>query len=157
MHIYNSEIIPRQINRCIFIHLRHILHLKSLHALGYLSVVFVEVNNLSLDLPGRWIIRQMAYLHGLWKSEIHEAMHLHLVPAQRMRRNQSYVQLCRLPILPAAYFTAASFHGLVSGNFKLNAILSPLISLIKTLIFSPALKTFFGLSTLPPAHLGNMK
>lgn len=39
-----------RINRCIFIHLRHILHLKSLHAQADLSVVFVEVNNLSLDL-----------------------------------------------------------------------------------------------------------
>ena len=39
-----------RINRCIFIHLRHILHLKSLHAQADLSVVFIEVNNLSLDL-----------------------------------------------------------------------------------------------------------
>ena len=39
--------------------------------------------------------------------------------------------------------------GLLSGNFKLRAIFSPLISLIRAFTLSPTLKTFFGFSTLP--------
>ena len=44
---------------------------------------------------------------------------------------------------------AAESHGFSSGNFMERAILSPLISLIRTLTSSPTLKTFFGFSTLP--------
>ena len=51
--------------------------------------------------------------------------------------------------LPTAYFSAAFAHGLLSGNFKLRAIFSPLISLIRAFTLSPTLKTFFGFSTLP--------
>ena len=56
-----------------------------------------------------------------------------------------------LPVttLPAAYLEAAFIHGFASGNLRLKAIFSPLISLIKVLMVSPTLNTFFGFSTLP--------
>ena len=50
---------------------------------------------------------------------------------------------------PTAYFSSAFSHGFWSSNFRLSAILSPWISLIRTLIGSPTLKIFFGFSTLP--------
>ena len=123
--------------------------LKCFHAEADLSVFAVEVNNLSRDLlsDGKyigWFRNMLSGDLGYMKQCIYARL-----PAQQMHRNLSYVQLYLLQRFLLRYFSAAVSHGFSSGNFRLRAILSPLMSLIRTFSFSPTLNTFFGFSTLP--------
>ena len=74
-----------------------------------------------------------------------------------MLRSLSFLQLFLRLQLPTAYFSAASAHGLVSGNFRLSAIFVSLMSLIRTFSFIANFEYFLRILNASPGHLRDVK